>query len=63
MLPPSAVFLVRGPGWLAGPDGNLYGVTPVGGTEGMGTIFKITLGGTLTTLHSFEGVDGSAHEA
>jgi uncharacterized repeat protein (TIGR03803 family) len=40
-------------------DGNLYGVTNSGGinspkcTYGCGTVFKITLGGALTTLYSF----------
>src|SRR5262245_44675399 len=34
-------------------DGNLYGTTQAGGTSGNGTVFKITTGGTLTTLHSF----------
>jgi uncharacterized repeat protein (TIGR03803 family) len=40
-------------------DGNLYGITSGGGASGYGTIFKITLGGTLTTVHSFDGTDGS----
>jgi uncharacterized repeat protein (TIGR03803 family) len=41
-------------------DGNLYGTTSGGGTYGGGTIFKITLGGTLTTLHSFCSQNGCA---
>src|SRR5208282_5107073 len=41
-------------------DGNFYGTTAGGGTNGYGTIFKITSGGTLTTLYSFEGADGKA---
>jgi uncharacterized repeat protein (TIGR03803 family) len=44
-------------------DGNLYGATVQGGANcppyGCGTIFKITPSGTLTTLHSFDGTDGS----
>jgi len=34
--------------------GNFYGTTYNGGTEGYGTIFKITSAGTLTTLHVFD---------
>ncbi len=34
-------------------DGNLYGTTEYGGAYGAGTVFKITLDETLTTLHSF----------
>ena len=34
-------------------DGNLYGVTPVDGTHGGGTVFKISTSGTLTTLYNF----------
>jgi uncharacterized repeat protein (TIGR03803 family) len=38
---------------LAAADGELYGITALGGASGWGTIFKITLGGKLTTLYSF----------
>lgn len=42
-------------------DGNFYGTTQEGGTNNLGTIFKITPGGTLTTLYSFPGyIDGSS---
>jgi uncharacterized repeat protein (TIGR03803 family) len=34
-------------------DGNFYGVTGYGGIAGLGTIFKITPAGALTTLYSF----------
>src|SRR5260370_5135 len=34
-------------------DGNLYGTTPAGGANNYGTVIKITLNGTLTTLHRF----------
>jgi uncharacterized repeat protein (TIGR03803 family) len=34
-------------------DGNFYGTTDAGGASNYGTIFKITQGGTLTTLHNF----------
>jgi uncharacterized repeat protein (TIGR03803 family) len=40
-------------------DGNFYGITWQGGVNGQGTIFQITPSGTLTTLHSFDGTDGS----
>jgi uncharacterized repeat protein (TIGR03803 family) len=44
---------------VQGSDGNLYGTTSSGGSDGVndgyGTIFKITLTGTLTTLYSFPG--------
>jgi uncharacterized repeat protein (TIGR03803 family) len=47
-------------GLLQGTDGNLYGTTYDGGVNAPdGTVFRITLGGTLTTLHSFAGTDGS----
>ena len=34
-------------------DGNFYGTTVVGGTNGHGTIFRITPQGSLTTLYRF----------
>jgi uncharacterized repeat protein (TIGR03803 family) len=34
-------------------DGNLFGTTAYGGNVGLGTIFKITTSGTLTTVYSF----------
>ncbi len=40
---------------VQGADGNLYGTTPQGGAGGGGTVFRITPGGVLTTLHSFSG--------
>src|SRR5215469_6019480 len=40
-------------------DGNLYGTTAYGGAYGYGTVFKITVGGVLTPLHSFGGTDGA----
>ncbi len=47
--------------------GNLYGTAANGGTgcsgSGCGTIFRITIGGTFTTLHSFDGTDGSGPDA
>lgn len=53
-------------GLVQATDKNFYGTTAGGGTDsscdggvGCGTIFKITPGGTLTTLHSFDTTDGS----
>jgi uncharacterized repeat protein (TIGR03803 family) len=46
-------------GLVQGSDGNLYGTTLGGGTSLRGTVFKITLAGALTTLHSFAGTDGT----
>src|SRR5579863_6383705 len=48
-----------------GADGNFYGTTYFGGTssncfDGCGTVFKITPGGTLSTLYNF---DGAIHGA
>jgi|HubBroStandDraft_1064217.scaffolds.fasta_scaffold13774_3 uncharacterized repeat protein (TIGR03803 family) len=34
-------------------DGNLYGTTAAGGSTNGGTVFKITLDGSMTTLYSF----------
>jgi uncharacterized repeat protein (TIGR03803 family) len=38
---------------IQGIDGNLYGTTPAGGAHDAGTAFRVTLGGTLTTLYNF----------
>jgi uncharacterized repeat protein (TIGR03803 family) len=54
-----------GAGLVQGTDGNFYGTTEIGGDSscpgvyGCGTIFQITPSGTLTTLHSFAGMDGA----
>jgi uncharacterized repeat protein (TIGR03803 family) len=40
-------------GLVQATDGNFYGTTVSGGSTGHGTVFKITPGGTLTTLYSF----------
>ncbi|WP_158267665.1 choice-of-anchor tandem repeat GloVer-containing protein [Adhaeribacter arboris] len=39
---------------VRGKDGNFYGLTTLGGANQYGTIFKITLSGTFTLLHTFE---------
>jgi len=46
-------------GLVQATDGNLYGTTGSGGAYNYGTVFKITLAGILTTLHSFSETDGS----
>ncbi len=38
-----------------GGNGNFYGTTLGGGSNGAGTVFKITTGGSLATLYSFTG--------
>jgi uncharacterized repeat protein (TIGR03803 family) len=38
---------------VQGRDGNFYGTTLRGGAKNAGTVFKITPGGNLTTLHNF----------
>jgi uncharacterized repeat protein (TIGR03803 family) len=43
---------------VQGTDGNLYGSTPNGGANRVGTIFKITTAGKLTVLHTFDLTDG-----
>jgi uncharacterized repeat protein (TIGR03803 family) len=45
---------------VQGLDGNFYGTTELGGDHNDGTVFKITPEGVLTTLHSFDGKDGSS---
>src|SRR6202050_98318 len=39
-------------------NGNLYGTTVIGGTNGDGAIFEVTLAGALTLLHDFDFTDG-----
>jgi uncharacterized repeat protein (TIGR03803 family) len=44
-------------GLVQGADGNFYGTASAGGTGGgWGTIFKITPGGTFSSVYSFTGV-------
>ncbi len=54
---------------VQGTDGNLYGTTAFGGGiqncagSSCGTLFKVTLSGTITTLHDFDnGIDGGDPE-
>ncbi len=46
-------------GLVQATNGNFYGTTLSGGTNGLGTTFKITSNGVLTTLHSFDSTDGA----
>jgi uncharacterized repeat protein (TIGR03803 family) len=46
-------------GLVQGSDGNFYGTTEYGGTSGNGTVFQVTTNGTLATLVSFNGTNGS----
>ena len=41
---------------VQGSDGNFYGTTYYGGKNGTGTVFQISPGGTLVTLHTFTSV-------
>jgi len=48
-------------GVTLGFDGNLWGTTLNGGTDGAGTVFKVTPAGTLTDVYNFtNGTDDSA---
>ncbi|WP_187293880.1 choice-of-anchor tandem repeat GloVer-containing protein [Gloeobacter kilaueensis] len=40
---------------MVGDDGNYYGTTTSGGAYNLGTVYRLTPEGKLTTLHSFSG--------
>ena len=48
-------------GLVTGTDGDFYGTTETSGAGGAGTLFRITPGGSLTTLHAFTGGDDGGH--
>jgi uncharacterized repeat protein (TIGR03803 family) len=50
-------------GLVLAPDGNFYGMTAYGGDNNKGMIYKVTTGGTLTVLHSFNTTDGATPES
>ncbi len=49
-------------GLVQGTNGIFYGTTSAGGTNGMGTVFKMTSSGTLTTLHKFDANAGEGKD-
>ncbi len=63
------VGTVPASGLIQAADGNFYGTAPLGGTGGgcapslgCGTVFKLDPAGNATTLHLFQGSDGSDPE-
>ncbi|BAY76001.1 hypothetical protein NIES25_24500 [Nostoc linckia NIES-25] len=44
---------------ISGSDGNLWGTTSTGGVNNLGTIFKVTPAGVLTTVATFNGTNGA----
>jgi uncharacterized repeat protein (TIGR03803 family) len=50
-------------GLTLGSDGNFYGTASFAGSNGSGTVFKMTPQGGMTLLHGFEGTDGWLVEA
>jgi uncharacterized repeat protein (TIGR03803 family) len=50
-----------GAGLVQGKDGNFYGTTVVGGANGYGSLFQLTLSGTLATLISFDRTNNGAN--
>jgi uncharacterized repeat protein (TIGR03803 family) len=47
-------------GLVQATNGNFYGTTFFGGTNGAGTVFEITPEGKLTSIFSFDNTDGSS---
>jgi uncharacterized repeat protein (TIGR03803 family) len=43
---------------IMGADGAFYGTCELGGSSGLGTVFRLTTGGSETVLHAFSGADG-----
>ncbi len=42
-------------------NGDLYGTTPVGGTTGLGTVFKVSTSGSESVLYNFQGATDGAY--
>lgn len=47
-------------GFTLATDGQYYGTTDSGGTSGLGTVFRMSQDGSVTTLHGFQPGNGSA---
>ncbi|HEV2132732.1 MAG TPA: choice-of-anchor tandem repeat GloVer-containing protein [Terracidiphilus sp.] len=64
-VPPFPVALSDGmnpnAGLVQDQNGNLYGDTTMGGTNGLGTIFEVNPSGQITTLYSFTGQSDGAY--
>lgn len=43
-------------------DGRLYGVSYAGGARSLGTVYRVRPGGSVVTVHSFQGSDGNGPE-
>ena len=50
-------------GLIRASDGNFYGTTRDGGANRLGTLYRMTIAGAVTTLHDFGGPDGEHPEA
>jgi uncharacterized repeat protein (TIGR03803 family) len=48
---------------IQGANGSIYGTTLTGGAFSGGTVYQVTLSGVQTTLHSFDGADGTLVQA
>lgn len=46
-------------GLTPGADGNFYGTTANGGSNRLGTIYRVTTGGAFTSIFSFNGTNGA----
>jgi len=54
-MDPNGMF----PNWLIeGAEGNFYGTTGNGGTNGVGTVFQLTANSALSSSFSFQGTNG-----
>ncbi len=50
-------------GLMKARDGNIYGTTGYGGERNVGTVFRLTQEGEVTTIYSFDGNDGFEPQA